>query len=180
MIFFLAEQNAPVSVNKPASQGFREQSMEETIRHFNIRVYALVLNSRREVLLSDEFQMGMRMTKFPGGGMHFGEGTLDCLHREMMEEFSQDVEVIRHYYTTDFFQKALFYDDHQLISIYYLCRLKGEPRFPVSKVPFEQISDINGSQAARWISLRELYPDKYLSFPVDRHVAKMLITDQTL
>ncbi len=154
--------------------------MEETIRHFNIRVYALILNNRKELLLSDEFQLGMRMTKFPGGGMHFGEGTLDCLHREMMEEFNQDVEVIRHYYTTDFFQKALFYEDHQLISIYYLCRLKDESLLPVSKVPFEHVSDINGSQAARWISLGELDPDRDLSFPVDRHAAKMLIQDHTL
>lgn len=154
--------------------------MEENIRHFNLRVYAVIINPNREVLLSDEFQLGMRMTKFPGGGMHFGEGTVDCLHREMMEEFNQDVEVIRHYYTTDFFQKALFFEDHQLISIYYLCRLKGEPRFPVSKFPFEQVKDINGSQAARWASLDELDPDRELSFPVDRHVAKMLIADQTL
>src|SRR5664279_6134631 len=90
--------------------------MKSEIKHFNIRVYALILDGRGKILLSDEFQQNTRMCKFPGGGLQFGEGTLQCLHREMMEEFGQDVEILRHYYTTDFYQKALFYEDQQLIS----------------------------------------------------------------
>src|SRR5664279_2504185 len=102
--------------------------MENKIRQFNIRVYALIFDSEGRILLSDEFMQNTRMCKFPGGGLQFGEGTHDCLHREMMEEFGQDVDILRHYYTTDFYQKALFFEDQQLISIYYVCRFKEAPK----------------------------------------------------
>ena len=69
------------------------------------------------------------MSKFPGGGMKFGEGPEDCIRREAIEELGQAIEILEHFYTTGFFQKALFYDDHQLISIYYLIRLLNETRF---------------------------------------------------
>jgi hypothetical protein len=46
---------------------------------FVIRVYALILNRQNEILLSDEFRMENAVTKFPGGGLEYGEGTLECL-----------------------------------------------------------------------------------------------------
>ena len=53
---------------------------------FTIRVYGLIFNERKEILLSDEFQLNTKMTKFPGGGLEFGEGTISCLEREFEEE----------------------------------------------------------------------------------------------
>ncbi|BBE19256.1 hypothetical protein AQPE_3432 [Aquipluma nitroreducens] len=76
---------------------------------FTIRVYVLIISKQNEVLVTDEFQMNMKMTKFPGGGMNFGEGMIDCLKREMLEECNQEIEGIQHFYTTDFYQKALFW-----------------------------------------------------------------------
>ena len=143
------------------------------IKHFNIRVYGLIINDRQEVLISDEFMLNRRMTKFPGGGMKFGEGTIDCLKREAMEEFGQDIEIIRHYYTTDFFQKALFYEDHQLISIYYQARFTEHPRFKISDKPFDFTTDVNGSISFRWAKIEEIDPE-HLTFPIDRWVIKML------
>lgn len=134
-----------------------------------IRVYALIINKQNEVLLSDEYLMDMKMTKFPGGGMEKGEGPLDCLHREAMEEFGQGLTVIRHFYTTDYYQQALFYDDHQLISIYYLADFLDEISFPVSEKPFDFPEMINGSQSFRWASLSELQ-EKDLTFPIDKRV----------
>jgi ADP-ribose pyrophosphatase YjhB (NUDIX family) len=128
-------------------------------------------------LLSDELQLDTRMSKFPGGGLQFGEGTLECLHREMIEEFGQDVEILKHYYTTDFYQKALFYDDHQLISIYYLCRFTETPKFKISTIPFDFKTEENGSQSFRWVELSALNIEKDLSFPVDQHVARMLVKE---
>jgi 8-oxo-dGTP pyrophosphatase MutT (NUDIX family) len=49
---------------------------------FNIRVYGLVIRQGK-VLLTDEIRFGIPMTKFPGGGLKPGEGTVDCLRREM-------------------------------------------------------------------------------------------------
>ncbi|MEA1897374.1 MAG: NUDIX domain-containing protein, partial [Bacteroidota bacterium] len=70
------------------------------IKHFIIRVYALIINNKNEVLLSDEFRLGTKMTKFPGGGLNFGEGPVDCLKREAIEEFGQEIDISDHFYTT--------------------------------------------------------------------------------
>lgn len=138
-----------------------------------IRVYALIVNEKNEVLLSDEYLMDMKMTKFPGGGMEAGEGTLECLQREAMEEFGQGLTIIRHFYTTDYYQQALFYEDHQLISIYYLADFADEIGFPVSDKPFDFPEMVNGQQSFRWASLAELNDDD-LTFPIDRLVLGLL------
>jgi ADP-ribose pyrophosphatase YjhB (NUDIX family) len=140
---------------------------------FTIRVYGLIISDQKEVLVTDEFQLNMRMTKFPGGGLDFGEGTVDCLRREMMEECNQEIEDIRHFYTTDFFQKALFWEDHQLISIYYMARLKEPAKFRISTVAFDFPEMVNGNQSFRWVSVESLNPDEF-TFPIDKHVAFLL------
>src|SRR4030042_3268924 len=66
--------------------------METDINNFNIRVYAIIMKDSYYVLISDEYMMVMEMTKFPGGGLRFGEGPADCLRREAMAEFSQEIE----------------------------------------------------------------------------------------
>ena len=146
--------------------------MTTKIKHFTIRVYAIIINERNEVLLSDEYLMDMKMTKFPGGGLKFGEGTIDCIRREALEEFGQEIEIIRHYYTTDFFQRSLFFKDHQLISIYYTARFTREPQFTVSAKPYD-FENINGSQSFRWLPLYNISTE-IMTFPVDKKVADML------
>src|SRR5688572_11210721 len=89
---------------------------------FNVRVYGIMFNDQKQVLVSDEYIRGGYYTKFPGGGLEFGEGTLECIVREWKEEVNQDVEVVEHIYTTDFFQISAFDDVNQIISIYYLVR----------------------------------------------------------
>ncbi|MBN2614019.1 MAG: NUDIX domain-containing protein [Bacteroidales bacterium] len=144
------------------------------IKHFNIRVYGLVISNHNEVLLTDEFQLGRTMTKFPGGGLQFGEGTVECIKREAIEEFGQAVEVMEHFYTTDFFQKALFYEDQQLISIYYMVRFIEPIAFRISEKPFDFEKFENGNQSFRWKKICELTPDD-LSFPIDKHVVSLLL-----
>ena len=147
--------------------------MADTIRHFNIRVYGIVINDDEEVLITDEYVLDQKMTKFPGGGMQFGEGTAGCIKREAREEFGQDIEIISHFYTTDFYQKSYFHKDHQIISIYYLIRFKEPIKFKISKVPFDFPELINGSRSFRWIKIKDLTGD-ILTFPIDRHVASLL------
>jgi len=146
---------------------------EQLPTQFTIRIYALIVKDQKEVLVTDEFQMGMKMTKFPGGGMNFGEGTIDCLRRELLEECDQEIEGIEHFYTTDFYQKALFWEDHQLISIYYLARIKEPIKLSISGVPFDFPEMKNGHQSFRWISAEKLIPDEF-TFPIDKHVAHLL------
>ncbi len=79
---------------------------------FNIRVYGILINEQKQILVSDEFIRGNYYTKFPGGGLEIGEGTRDCLKREFKEEMNLNVEVGDHLYTTDFYQKSAFNPDH--------------------------------------------------------------------
>ena len=63
---------------------------------FNIRVYGILINEMKQVLVSDELIRGSYITKFPGGGLESGEGTRDCLKREFLEEMDLKVEVGDH------------------------------------------------------------------------------------
>ncbi|UCH15191.1 MAG: NUDIX domain-containing protein [Bacteroidales bacterium] len=147
--------------------------MAEDIRHFNIRVYGIVINENNQVLITDEYLLDQKMTKFPGGGMKFGEGPADCMKREALEEFGQEVEIVEHFYTTEFYQKSLFHKDHQIISIYYLIKFKDKIRFNISTTPFDFHELKNGNWSFRWIKIKDL-SDEVLSFPIDRHVARLL------
>ncbi len=142
--------------------------------NFIVRVYGLIINSVDEVLVSDEFQVGMKMTKFPGGGLEFGEGPIDCLIREIKEECSdQEIDNIEHFYTTDFYQKALFYENHQLISIYFKAKLKEPVLFDISDKPFDFEKMENGNQSFRWVKINSLNKDEF-TFPIDKFVAQKL------
>src|ERR1700744_2702524 len=88
---------------------------------FNVRFYGILMNDANEVLISDEQEYGMRFTKFPGGGLEFGAGLIDGLKREFVEECDVEIEVIKHFYTTDFFVKSAF-NDSQVISVYYIVK----------------------------------------------------------
>lgn len=138
-----------------------------------VRVYAIIINEKQEVLLSDEYVNDMRMTKFPGGGLEFGEGPIDCLKREAIEEMGQEIEIINHFYTTDFYQKSLFHDNAQLISIYYLARFPQPIQFKVSTKLFDFSDDVNGSQSLRWKLIKDL-EESNLTFPIDKKVVQLL------
>ncbi|MFZ9661687.1 MAG: NUDIX domain-containing protein, partial [Chitinophagaceae bacterium] len=104
---------------------------------FNIRVYGILVDELRGVLVSDEKIRGNLYTKFPGGGLEFGEGTRECLKREFMEEMGLQVEIGAHIYTTDFFQISAFNPGHQIISIYYHARAMEDIKAPLRTRPFD-------------------------------------------
>jgi 8-oxo-dGTP pyrophosphatase MutT (NUDIX family) len=145
------------------------------INHFNIRVYGLLIDEGR-VLVTDEFRLGIYMTKFPGGGLHFGEGTIECLKREFMEELNIGIEVISHYYTTDFFQPTtLLPSQMQLFNIYYLVRAKKPYLFRTT----EKINDlppVDGAQCFRWVKISELKKDAF-TFPIDQFIVGKMKQD---
>ena len=60
----------------------------ELSTNFNLRVYGLLINELNQVLISDENRNGFAFTKFPGGGMEFGEGFKETLIREFQEELN--------------------------------------------------------------------------------------------
>ena len=143
------------------------------INRFNIRVYGLCVSDNNELLLADEWRQGMKFTKFPGGGLEFGEGTIECLKRECMEELRQEVEVKEHFYTTDYFQPSAFNKQEQLISIYYYISFSEPLKFSLKKRKFDFENLIEGAEAFRLWPLNDIDPGD-LMFPVDKKVLSML------
>lgn len=147
---------------------------------FNIRVYGVLINEKKQVLLSDEFIRGKYYTKFPGGGMEYGEGTRDCLKREFLEEMNLNVLVTDHLYTTDFFQISAFHPDHQIISIYYLVTALDEISVRLSTTAFDfdaaQMSAYeknNETESFRFVDWDDLSEDS-VTLPIDKIVVRML------
>jgi len=147
---------------------------------FNIRVYGIVINEHNQVLVSDEYIRGDYITKFPGGGLEFGEGTRDCLKREFMEEMTLDVRVGDHLYTTDYFQMSAFNPAHQIISIYYYAHPLEAIKVPLRTKPF----DFDEQQMAVYAEKKETETFRFINWddfseasvtlPIDKVVAKML------
>ena len=142
------------------------------IDRFTIRVYGILLDENKRILVSDEFIRGDYFTKFPGGGMEIGEGTRDCLKREFKEETGLDVTVGDHMYTTDYFQPSAFNPNDQIISIYYFVHAEGLNNLQVKTTVFDfelhQIADPKGqSEVLRWIEWKDLDEDA-VSLPIDK------------
>jgi 8-oxo-dGTP diphosphatase len=140
--------------------------------HHSIRVYGLLINADDEILISDEKEYGMLFSKFPGGGLEYGEGTIDGLKREFMEECDAEIEVLSHFYTTDFFLKSAF-NDAQIVSIYYMVRNTSPLDLNIKQAPFDFDEEGEVLQAFRWVKISELKVED-ITFPIDQHVVKLL------
>ncbi len=136
------------------------------MNRFNIRVYGICINERREVLLSDEQFRERSFTKFPGGGLEFGEGMLECLKREFLEEFELEIQVNDLFYLTDFFQISAFSDNDQVISVYYNITAS-------TQVVDALISAETSKEKLKWIPLNALNPN-HVTFPIDQLVVSRI------
>ena len=143
---------------------------------FNVRVYGLLINESNQVLITDEQEFGMQFTKFPGGGLEFGEGLIDGLKREFVEECNVEIDVLSHFYTTDFFVKSAF-NDSQVINVYYIIRNTSPLNLIFKTVQFdfdgESEKEDGLLQSFRWVDIAELTEDD-VTFPTDKHVVKLL------
>ncbi|MBC8172434.1 MAG: NUDIX domain-containing protein [Chitinophagales bacterium] len=134
---------------------------------FNIRVYGLWI-MHDHVLLSEEHVKENMVLKFPGGGLEFGEGTIDCLKREFKEELGVEIRIVKHLYTTDFFVRSFLNEKEQVISIYYIVTTNemynAIPSFP----------DIEENrQKFYWQMIAELNPDMF-QLPIDKELVKKI------
>jgi len=146
---------------------------------FNVRVYGILLDEEKRLLVSDEFIRGNYITKLPGGGLEIGEGTRDGLAREFMEEANIVVNVGDHFYTTDFFQISAFNNKDQIISIYYLVHTADTSLINAKEKAFdflpEEVADKNGTaENLRWIPFHEI-SEEAMTLPIDKVAVKMLV-----
>lgn len=137
---------------------------------FNVRVYGLLIEDGK-VLIADERVQGRLITKFPGGGLEFGEGPAECVVREFEEELELNVKVLRHFYTTDFFQRSAFRDDDQMISIYYLVEALEPIKIELRTNAFDLGEE--EESAFRWSIIKECAIEE-ITFPIDKKVLELL------
>lgn len=144
---------------------------------FVVRVYGVFIHPQHGVLVSDEYIYGRRVTKFPGGGLEFGEGTIDCLVREMQEETGTHFHVTGHLYTTDFFVPSAFNPALQVLSVYYRMEPAGLQLPAVSNVPFDFPAEEEGAQSLRFIPLEEMSEEQF-TLEIDRYVGRLLAVNR--
>jgi 8-oxo-dGTP diphosphatase len=138
--------------------------------HFNLRVYGLLLNDKNEILLSDEHRFGKKFTKFPGGGVDFGEGTKAALQREFQEEMGIEVEVGELFYLVDFFQASAWDASQQIVSAYYFVQYHNWQSIPCV---LEKCYPEHDGEHNRWVKLSELL-DEDVDLPIDKVVVELL------
>jgi ADP-ribose pyrophosphatase YjhB (NUDIX family) len=153
------------------------------MQYFNIRVYGILINEQRQVLVSDEYIRGAYITKFPGGGLELGEGTRDCLRREFMEEMNLRVEIGEHIYTTDYFQMSAFNPEHQIISIYYYAKALEEITAPLRQKAFDfdeqqltMYANTGETETFRFIDWND-FSKEMMTLPIDKIVAEIVRRD---
>ena len=132
------------------------------IDKINIRVYAIYLNEKNELMALDEGYAGEKLIKLPGGGLEFGEGTIECLHREFAEELNLKIEVLEHFYTQEDFLVSRFRENEQLLTIYYTVNILNLEELKITDESIEKV---------KWISLHEENP---LPLPIDKIVFEKL------
>lgn len=136
------------------------------MEEFTIRVYGIIIENDH-ICLSREEIRGQRFVKFPGGGLEYGEGTRECLQREIQEETGLSSRIKEHFYTTDFFQPSQFHDHPvQVLSIYYFATL-------INPEKISGMATSEGGLGIFWLPLSELKPET-LDLPIDQVVVKKL------
>jgi mutator protein MutT len=137
---------------------------------FNIRVYGLLRNENNEILITDEFRNEHAFTKFPGGGLEFGEGLSDGLKREFKEELNIEIEVGELFFVNTFFQASAFNPNHQLVVFYFWVKCSDWKQIAIEKNTSPLSQD---GERARWISMKTI-SSELMTFPIDKLVANQL------
>jgi len=134
-------------------------------------VYGLLINENNEVLISDEFRGGVAFTKFPGGGLEFGEGIAEALKREFIEELDLTVMVEDLFYVNDHLQISAFNNQSQLIAFYYFVTSSKLDQLDLESYDVPLL--VNGEKQ-RWFPINKTL-ESVLTFPLDKIVSRKLI-----
>lgn len=152
--------------------------MKMEIKRFNVRVYGVLKNELEQILVSDELvkKGAMRVTKFPGGGLEFGEGLRAALKREFKEETGVDVQVGTHIYTSDSFVPSAFDNDSEIIAVYYWLSCSHWRQIKTTKIKFDfHVPQGTETESFRWIDFDKLKDEKDIILPTDAALVKLLL-----
>lgn len=142
---------------------------------FNVRVYGILRTEADEILITDERTQSVSFTKFPGGGLEYGEGLIDALKREFLEECNLHIDIVRHIYTTDFYEKSSF-NNSQIISVYYEVKALEELKIDLKLTPFEfdKNQEVDKIEVFRLININTL-KEEDLTFKTDKKALEAYI-----
>ena len=132
------------------------------IDKINIRVYACAVKDKKVLTLFEEYA-GEPLVKFPGGGLEYGEGVLECLHREFDEELNVKIDIVEHFYTQENFLVSRFRENEQLLTIYYIVNITNEEDFLILDPCIEK---------TEWMEIDR--PDNPFPLPIDKIVIDKL------
>ncbi len=130
---------------------------------FNIRVYAICVNEDKFLVLHENNYAGKKLCKLPGGGLEFGESTIECLKREFKEELNVTIEIIEHLYTQEEFIEPLVKENKQLFIVYYVVKILNISDLHIN------IPDIEKSE---WIDFNKESP---LTLPLDKKALNIFV-----
>ena len=144
----------------------------ESIKSFVIRVYGFIINDNNEVLIAEEFHNDTFMRKFPGGGLEYGEGIIDCLRRELVEELGFELTVMEQVYITPSFVTSAFNKSAQVIGVYYRVSPIAQmlPLYRENRLPPTE----NGMENFKWISIDVLSKSDF-TFKSDQEAFEYLL-----
>ncbi|MCR4031959.1 MULTISPECIES: NUDIX domain-containing protein [Flavobacterium] len=114
------------------------------LNNFSVRTYA-ICEQNDKILALYEYHKGKIYCKLPGGGVEFGEGILDCLYREFLEELNVKIEIVEHLYTQEHFVESIVDDGRQLLLIYYIVKINNIEEMAISTPDIERFEwiDVN-------------------------------------
>ncbi len=141
------------------------------IDKFNVRVYALIVNGHK-LLVSKEQIDHIKMFKFPGGGLEFGEGLKDAILRELKEELKLTPLKIEQFYISESFVQSQLRDNEQVLAVYYRIWYKGD----LELRSIEQATTFGSKNnlSFEWRNLDDTLL-KVLSFDTDKEALTRLI-----
>jgi ADP-ribose pyrophosphatase YjhB (NUDIX family) len=146
------------------------------IDRFNIRVYGIWIDGDKQVLLSDELVGGRKITKFPGGGMKFGEGPAEAIRREWKEELGCEINIVQQLYFSDFFVPSFMDDGSQVISLYFQVQPTTPLQVPLATQPFDFKKEKDGAESFRKAPI-DMLDSGFISLPIDKELIKQILSD---